>query len=151
VLQLTNFDRADTARAGRGGVVVGQRVFFEASADPFGTNPDQYCQIFSLNTRGTDLRQLTHLRDRARPSTSGCFDPSPGACSIDRYFADRLSGTIVFTSTCDPVGENPSGYTQAFSMRPDGSGLRQLTGAHGPTLLPDGTVRVESLGPFAYQ
>src|SRR5262249_43360831 len=114
VLQLTKFDRGDTARAGRGGALVGQRVFFEASADPFGTNPDQYCQIFSVNTRGTDLRQLTHLGDRARPSTSGCFDPNPGSCSIDRYFTGRLSGTVLFTSYCDPLGQNSFGALEAF-------------------------------------
>ena len=148
VLQLTNFDRSDTTRAGRGGEVVGRRVFFGASADPFGTNPDQYCQIFSVNTRGTDLRQLTHLRDRVRPSTSGCFSPFPGACSIDRYFVDRRSGAIVFTSNCDPVGENPSGSLQAFGIGPDGSGLRQLTGERGLTTTADGIVWFE---PFAYQ
>ena len=55
---------------------------------------------------------------------------SPGACSIDRYFADRRTGAVTFTSDCDPVGRNPSGE-QVFSMRPDGSGLRQLTTARG--------------------
>ena len=125
-------------------------MFFEASAN-FGANPDEYCQIFSVNTLGTELRQLTHLRDRASPSTSGCFDASPGSCSIDRYFADRLSGTVVFTSSCDPVGENPFGYEEAFGMRPDGSGLRQLTAAPGLETDPDGAVHVEIPGPFYYQ
>jgi hypothetical protein len=35
-------------------------------------------------------------------------------------------------------------------MRPDGSGLRQLTNARGMTTDPDGTVHVEIAGPFAY-
>ena len=59
------------------------------------------------------------------------------------------TAAVSITSTNRPA-ENPSGYMQAFSIRPDGSGLRQLTGAYA-ALLPDGTVRVESLGPFAYQ
>jgi hypothetical protein len=35
-------------------------------------------------------------------------------------------------------------------MRPDGSGLRQLTATRGLTVDPDGTVRVEMPGPVAY-
>ena len=35
-------------------------------------------------------------------------------------------------------------------MRPDGTGLRQLTNARGMTTDPDGTVHVELPGPFAY-
>ncbi len=35
-------------------------------------------------------------------------------------------------------------------MRPDGSGLRQLTAARGRTIGADGTLRVELPGPFAY-
>jgi hypothetical protein len=35
-------------------------------------------------------------------------------------------------------------------MRPDGSGLRQLTNARGMTTDPDGTVHVEVPTPFAY-
>jgi hypothetical protein len=150
VVQLTAFHRGDTARSGRGGAFVGNRVFFDASADPFGTNPDQYCQMFSVNTLGTGLRQVTHLRDRDSPSGSGCYDWSPGSCSINRYFADRRSGTIVFTSNCDPVGENPTADEQVFSMRPDGAGLRQLTRADGQTIPFDGAVSV-AVGPFAYQ
>jgi hypothetical protein len=39
---------------------------------------------------------------------------------------------------------------QMFAMRPDGSGLRQLTDAAGFTTNPDGSIRVELPGPFAY-
>jgi len=35
-------------------------------------------------------------------------------------------------------------------MRPDGLGLRQLTDAAGYTSNPDGSIRVELAGPFAY-
>lgn len=150
VLQLTKFHRSDTARSGRGGAIAGNRVFFEASADPFGTNPGAYCQIFSVNTRGSDLRQLTRLREEdGRPSTQGCFDPL-GTCSIDRYFADPRTGAVTFASSCDPVGRNPHG-DQVFSMRPDGSGLRQLTTARGIEINPDGTMHVELPSPVSVQ
>jgi hypothetical protein len=35
-------------------------------------------------------------------------------------------------------------------MRPDGSGLRQLTAARGFAVAADGTVTAELPGPFAY-
>ena len=126
-------------------------MFFEASADPFGTNPGEHCQIFSVNTRGGGLRQLTRLRDEDdRPSAVGCFTPLPGACSIDRYFADRRTGAVTFTSSCDPVGRNPYRY-QVFSMRRDGSGLGQLTTARGRQIDPDGTMHVELPGPVSVE
>lgn len=62
---------------------------------------------------------------------------------------DRVTGTVLFGSTCDPVGGNPFG-DQLFAMRQDGSGLRQLTAARGRDVLPDGTLRFEIVGPFAY-
>jgi hypothetical protein len=39
---------------------------------------------------------------------------------------------------------------QIFAIRPDGSGLRQLTDAAGVTTNPDGSFRVELPGPYAY-
>ena len=63
---------------------------------------------------------------------------------------DRATHTVVFSSSCDPFGTNPYGE-QIYAMRPDGSGLRQLTSARGMTTDPDGTLHVELAGPFAYQ
>ena len=159
VVQLTNFGRSDTARAYRGGAIARGGVFFEASADPFGTNPGEHCQIFSINTRGerASLRQLTRLRDvDDRRSRVGCFDSdfrpdrNVSACSIERYFADRRTGAVTFTSNCDPVGRNPHGF-QIFNMRADGSGLRQLTDARGIEIDTAGTVHVELPGPLSVQ
>jgi hypothetical protein len=56
---------------------------------------------------------------------------------------------VLFSSSCDPVGGNPFG-NQLFAMRPDGTGLRQLTNAGGMTTDPDGTVHVELPGPVVY-
>jgi hypothetical protein len=157
VVQLTNFARSDTARAGRGGAVTRGRVFFGASANPFGKNPGEHCQIFSINTRGDEasLRQLTHLHDvDDRRSEVGCFnsryDSDSRACSIERYFADSRTGAVTFTSNCDPVGRNPHGF-QIFNMRADGSGLRQLTDARGQEIDADGTIHVELPGPVSVQ
>ena len=60
-----------------------------------------------------------------------------------------MTKAVVFSSNCDPLHANPFG-DQAFAMRPDGSGLRQLTDASGFTTNPDGSLRVELPGPFAY-
>ena len=48
-----------------------------------------------------------------------------------------------------PLHANPFGG-QLFAMRPNGLGLRQLTDASGLTTNPDGSIRVELPGPFAY-
>ena len=61
----------------------------------------------------------------------------------------EVIGTVLFETGCDPVGGNPNG-NQLFAMRPDGSGLRQVTATRGMTVDPDGTVHVEIPGPFAY-
>jgi len=81
---------------------------------------------------------------------NACIYAPPG-CGIVNIStaADRFSGTLLFSSSCDPVGANPFG-SQIFAMRPDGTGLRQLTNARGMTTDSDGSIRVELAGPFAY-
>jgi hypothetical protein len=61
---------------------------------------------------------------------------------------DPVSGTIVFISACDPFG-TPSAGGEVFAMRPDGSGLRQLT-TGGVVVEPDGTAVATLPGPIAY-
>jgi hypothetical protein len=157
--QLTNFGRGDTFWFG--GFIARGRVLFPASANPFGENPAELCQLFSIDTFGGHLRQLTHLPSDGRPA-AGCWGstiielsdfqlghPRDTGCTIRAVFVDRITGTVLFPASCDPVGANPSGY-QLFAMRPNGTGLRQLTNARGMTTDPDGTIRVELPGPFAY-
>jgi hypothetical protein len=152
ILQLTAFNRDDTGPGGEGGrgVIIGGRVLFEASANPFGENPGQVCQLFSISTHGDELRQLTHLPWDGQPYGIGCISrpPSCGIWPLSTT-ADHISGAVLFSASCDPVGANPFGE-QIFAMRPDGSGLRQLTNAGGMTTDPDGTVHVEVPTPFAY-
>jgi len=143
-VQLTNFQRADTDQTGA--FIDRGRVLFGASVN-LGENPHEICQLFSIDTLGADLRQVTHLPWDGRPSTGGC-GPSP-ACTINQLFVDPRTATVLFQSSCDPLRANPFG-AQFFAMRPDGTGLRQLTNARGMTTDPDGTIHVELPGPAAY-
>jgi len=137
VLQLTNFRRFDTA--------LGQplyskregRVYFTASANPLGTNPENTCQIFSIDPLWGDLRQLTFFKTPARV---GCAIP----CRVDVEGQNAHAGTIFFISTCDPLGQNPVGR-QIFAIQPDGSDLRQVTSASGLVFSSDGYVEVETV------
>jgi hypothetical protein len=146
VLQVTNFHRPDTFS----GTLRGRHLFFRASADSFGKNPRENCQVFSVNTLGGGLRQLTRLQDKGRPSI-GCGWGSgiEAACTIDSIVLDQVTGTVMFGSNCDPFGTNPYGF-QLFSMRPDGSGLRQVTATLGRVTQPDGAVSFQTVGPIAY-
>jgi hypothetical protein len=150
VLQLTNFGRGDTGVGGTAGRIYRGRVIFLASANPAGENPAEICQIFSVDTLALHPpRQLTHLPSDGRPA-AGCRSSEGGtACDIVNVFLDRITGTVLFLSSCDPVGGNPFG-DQLFAMRPDGTGLRQLTATRGMTTDPDGTVHVELPGPVVY-
>ena len=151
LLQLTKFERVDTFLAFLSPAQT--RAYFLASADPQGTNPEGYCQIFSVDVLGGEQpRQLTHLSSRVcRPLDvpRGCFQPQGIGYGYYRViFQDPVTKAVVFDSNCDPLGSNENGY-QVFAMWPDGTGLRQLTDAAGMTTSPDG-VRVELPGPFAY-
>jgi hypothetical protein len=147
LLQLTNFGRRDTTSA-----ILdrrGRRAYFTASADPFGTNPTENCQLFSIDALGGGLRQLTGFQQGGRAAHGCAVNQMPPGCTIRTVAQDRATGTLVFASECDPFGTNPYGY-QVFAMRPDGSRLRQLTDARGLTIAPDGALTVELPGPTAY-
>jgi hypothetical protein len=143
LVQLTKFGRNDTG----GGLIAHGRVLFFGSANLTGKNPDEVCQLFSVNEHGGDLRQVTHLPSDGRPP-NGCRIGFEKQCSISYTFQDPMTGTVVFGSSCDPVGGNPFGE-QVFAIQSDGSGLRQLTATRGLTTDPDGTVHAEMPGPVA--
>ena len=146
LLQLTNFQRADTQNPFPR--VTGTQAFFAASGDPLKKNPSGTCQLFSINTDGSGLRQLTHF---VSGDPGACGFSFPSSCLVGLQFGiqDPVTKAVVFDSTCDPFHANPYGG-QLFAMRSDGSGLRQLTDAAGFTENPDGSFRVELPGPFAY-
>jgi hypothetical protein len=151
LLQLTNFDRVDTLFAFLG--VDRQRAFFFSSANPFGTNPSENCQLFSVDPLGGDLRQVTNFRKTEQEhSENGCLPgPGPGcAASPINLFngtsQDARTGALLFDSSCDPLGTNPDGGL-LFAVNPDGTGLRQLTDTRG-IVRADGGTLVEFPGPY---
>jgi hypothetical protein len=79
--------------------------------------------------------------------------PCPTGVTFDgtslNAVVDPVTGAILFDSGCDLVGSNLMGQ-QLYAVRPDGTGLRQLTNFCAMTVEPDGTVDVELPGPFAY-
>jgi cysteine-rich repeat protein len=147
LVQLTNFRRVDTW--GEFLNVPRTRAFFVASA-PSMENPYGNCELFSVGTRGSGLRQVTHFNPGS-PVELGCSAPAPPGCNVGQFAAlqDPVTKAVVFDSSCDPFGANTFGG-QVFAMRPDGTGLRQLTDAAGFTTSSDGSIRVELPGPFAY-
>lgn len=149
-LQLTRFERWDTAGVGEALDNEGGRVFFVASPDPLGTNPTQNCQIFSIDVTGADLRQVTFF-DEVDTATSGCAALSQKGygCLAEFLFQDVAADRLVFHSTCDPFGTNPNGG-EIFAVNHDGSDLRQLTDTRGMVEEPDGSVLIELPMPFAY-
>jgi hypothetical protein len=127
----------------------GERVFFVSSADPTGTNPTEDCQIFSVAVDGTQMRQLSTFGEGGEHSVSGCFFSGRPGCSSLFLLEDPRRDELIFYSSCDPLGTNPNGG-QVFSMRRDGTEVRQRTQTAGMTRAPDGRVAVELPGPFAY-
>lgn len=145
-LQLTNFGYPDT---GTDATVDFGRAVFTASADPLGENPAGMCQFFSVSVLGAGLRQLTHFPDDGRQKL-GCMNVGPlASCRVGALAEDPRTGAIPFVSSCDPVGRNPDGE-QLFTMRRDGSGLRQITAFRGVERFPDGAVEVEMAGSAAF-
>jgi hypothetical protein len=151
VLQLTDFHRADTGIIGLPFIGVDrQTVFFGASADPFGKNPSEECQVFSIDRLGGNLRQLTRFRETDH-SVHGCDFGVPvgSGCATYLLGQDVRTQAMLFYSSCDPLGTNPNGG-QIFAMRPDGADLRQLTNARGLVTEAGGTVIGELPGPFGF-
>jgi hypothetical protein len=148
LLQLTNFRRSDTNLGAQTLPSGKERILFVASADPFGANSRDQCQIFSIDRLGGDLRQLTFFAPGVQ-SRSGCFYYRPPGCTTSIVAIDPDSSAVVMYSSCDPVGTNPFGG-QVFAMRLDGSGMQQLTETSGLVLNPDGSVFGQLPGPVAY-
>jgi hypothetical protein len=150
VLQLTSFGRPDTGLA-RHLDADEQTVVFFASADPFGTNPLENCQLFSIDTLGGNLRQLTQWNE-GEHSPRGCTGAGGIApdCLVEGFEVEPRPGpdTVIFETSCDQFGKNLN--SGLFAMRTDGTGLRRLTHTRGAEFYPDGTVSVELAGTWNY-
>jgi len=100
-------------------------------------------------------RQITHLDPGFPVPHPGCALPfGIGYGAYRAVTQDPVTGTIVFDTTLDALKTSPGApfgtVDQIFAIRPDGSGLRQLTDAAGVTTNPDGSFRVELPGSYAY-
>jgi len=150
LLQLTDFKRGDTGGAFAGAPITsdGRRVLFVASADPFGRNPHENCQVFSIGVLGDRLRQLTDFDTSNRSAgCGGAIDPAD--CSFFFNGQDVEADAVVLNSTCIPGGGVLNG-DQLFEMRSDGSGLRQITDTLGAHLDGPGPKIVELPGQMYY-
>src|SRR5262249_31752000 len=145
LLQLTHLGRRDTGTPDL--TPDGQRVIFAASADPFGTNPSETCQLFSIDAKGTALRQLTPFSSPVH-AERGCVQAHPPGCRVLSYGLERVTGNVVFYSSCDPFGTTPYG-DQLFAIGSNGLHLRQLTQALGLVTDADGSATAENIGPIA--
>jgi hypothetical protein len=111
-------------------------VLFTTAANPFGTNPGNRCELFSMNIRGGGMKQVTNFNhDPAIPADQikngkGCSTGGDFGCTIGKVLLDPRTKALVFMSNCDLLGTGVSGE-QAFAMWPDGSGLTQITHAAG--------------------
>jgi Tol biopolymer transport system component len=107
----------------------GTWVFAISAADPFGTNPEHTYQIFRWDASTGDGEQITAFDEGVEPpqvigTKTGdgpwIFHPDSLSVSDDGQW-------LVFVSRGDLTGLNPDRSQELFVMRPDGSGLLQLT------------------------
>lgn len=147
LLQLTNFRRANTGFLGKLLDRRARRAYFVASADPFGANPTENCQLFSSGMFGGGLRQITRFGEGKR-SVNGCTHDAPPGCGVGPLFQDPVTRRFVFYASCDPW----HGLLRRAALRDEsrGSGLRQLTATRGMVTEAGGVVSVEMPGPVAY-
>src|SRR5262249_37271503 len=93
-------------------------------------NPSGLETIFTMHADGTGLAQLTTGPNAQTPQIA------------------RGGGSIVFTSTWNPLGANADGNFEIFRINPDGTGLFQVTNTTGgstkefPHISGDGNVVV---------
>jgi len=158
VLQLTHFGRPDTGGgteySNRGKVFVtrdGTRAVFSASPEPLETNPLRNCQLYSIDTLGGELRQLTTFVPASPlPQDYVCGLGPPPSCSLLLIAQDLPSDSVFFEGNCDPQGGGLLTTEGYFVMRADGSGIRQIIDTRGAVTDASGRLSVELAGPFAY-
>src|SRR5262249_31153496 len=106
-------------------------------------------RFFSVRPLGGLVRQITGFPDDGLTKL-GCGPPTTfgQSCRVNGLFQDLTTRTVLFVSSCDPLGRTRRGE-QVFTMREDGTGLRQVTAFAGVDTSPDGSVHVEMGGPYA--
>lgn len=97
----------------------GAIVVAMSTADPHGTNPERWPQLFRWDPAAGASAQIT----RAPLSASGSNYPPSVSDDGER---------VAFLGRGDPLGRNPDGGYELFVVRTDGTGLVQLTETSGP-------------------
>jgi TolB protein len=97
----------------------GRRIVFNRSGELMD-------DIFVVNTDGTGLRQLTDVGN----SVGNCL-PDDGECNVSPAWSPD-GRRIVFGRAFGPVVDDYVTTFALFSMRPDGTDVRQLTQLHPP-------------------
>jgi Tol biopolymer transport system component len=98
----------------------GSRIAFQSNADPFGTNPNHWTEIFAIDWAGTGLRQVT----RTTTVLGITGDPTSQAPSITDD-----GQTIVYFSNQSAIFPpvNLDGNFEVFKIRFDGTNRVALT------------------------
>ncbi len=109
---LTSARKGTTALVAASGD--GRYLAFPSPADLVGTNHDESVELFVLDRTANTFTQLTS-------------DPAPNAGSVSAVAISGDGSRIAFLSDCDYLGTNPSHLEQLFTIRRDGTQLRQLT------------------------
>lgn len=110
--QLTSFTPQDNG-AGFPSLSIssdGSLAAFDSDINPLGTNSDQSFEVFTINTDGTGLAQVTS--------------------SFDDSYAPSLRGDgteLTFLSNANFTGTNPTFQEQVFRANSNGSAIMQLT------------------------
>ena len=92
----------------------GTIAVFMASSDPLGTNPTGDKQLFSIAVGDPAPTQLT-------------TGPGNGFRSTDDFDIDANGTLVVFVSSEDITGDNPTLTPNLFAASTDGSGVLQVT------------------------
>ncbi|MBD3867161.1 MAG: PD40 domain-containing protein [Acidobacteria bacterium] len=116
VIDLGAFPAENPGVSGDGLILV-----FDSVADPLGQNPGGEYQVFSVNADGSGLRQLT-------PEQSS-------SCGSARHPVIATDGSwVVFQSCNNYSGGNWDRSAELFRVRPDGTGLSQITDDDDPII-----------------
>ena len=94
----------------------GQWIAFVSRADPVGQNHDASPEAFVMHPDGSGIAQVTN-------------DPSVTAAGVTAAVLSGSANRVVFRSSANPLGTNPSNRVQLFVINVDGTGLKQLTSA----------------------
>jgi hypothetical protein len=89
------------------------------------------------------------LQDRRSPWGGALVTDAQDGLELCQRRHRRAHWMFILDSTCDPFGTTPYGE-QIYDIRPDGTGLRQLTHTQGFIRGPDRSGTTELPGPWAY-